>query len=189
MPGEQTWPTQPYPTNPPPFAKQSFGVDDINPYLEPAEYERVQTTSPRSQQQGAVHADQPHRHRPHSGQQRRRPVRRHGRRAEHRRGLRDHPGQSRHAPPAHACRERCAHRRIRAPPDNCSISSIASSVMGRIGAEPVRLCPSSTRTPIRRTTSWLAPRGSVRWRFAPFSRRARAECLRSLTSPPPMRTS
>ena len=40
MPGEQTWPTQPYPTNPPPFAKQSFGVEDINPYLEPAEYER-----------------------------------------------------------------------------------------------------------------------------------------------------
>jgi quinoprotein glucose dehydrogenase len=39
MPGEQTWPTQPYPTNPPPFAKQSFGVDDINPYLEPADYE------------------------------------------------------------------------------------------------------------------------------------------------------
>ena len=33
MPGEQTWPTQPYPTNPPPFAKQAFGVDDINPYL------------------------------------------------------------------------------------------------------------------------------------------------------------
>ena len=40
MPGEQTWPTQPYPTNPPPFAKQTFGVDDINPYLEPADYER-----------------------------------------------------------------------------------------------------------------------------------------------------
>jgi quinoprotein glucose dehydrogenase len=39
MPGEQTWPTQPYPTNPPPFAKQTFGVDDINPYLEPTEYE------------------------------------------------------------------------------------------------------------------------------------------------------
>jgi quinoprotein glucose dehydrogenase len=39
MPGEQTWPTQPYPTNPPPFAKQSLSVDDINPYLEPAEYE------------------------------------------------------------------------------------------------------------------------------------------------------
>jgi quinoprotein glucose dehydrogenase len=33
MPGEESWPTQPFPTNPPPFAKQSFGVDDISPYL------------------------------------------------------------------------------------------------------------------------------------------------------------
>jgi quinoprotein glucose dehydrogenase len=41
MPGEQTWPTQPFPTKPEPFAKQSFGVDDINPYLPPAEYEAL----------------------------------------------------------------------------------------------------------------------------------------------------
>ncbi len=33
MAGEESWPTQPHPTNPPPFAKQSFGVDDISPYL------------------------------------------------------------------------------------------------------------------------------------------------------------
>ena len=33
MAGEQSWPTQPYPTNPPPFARQSFGVADISPYL------------------------------------------------------------------------------------------------------------------------------------------------------------
>ena len=33
MAGEQSWPTQPYPSNPPPFARQSFGVDDISPYL------------------------------------------------------------------------------------------------------------------------------------------------------------
>ena len=39
VPGEQTWPTQPYPTKPEPFAKQSFGVEDISPYLPPAEYE------------------------------------------------------------------------------------------------------------------------------------------------------
>jgi quinoprotein glucose dehydrogenase len=39
MPGEQTWPTQPYPTNPPPFAQQTFGIDDINPNMPPAEYE------------------------------------------------------------------------------------------------------------------------------------------------------
>jgi quinoprotein glucose dehydrogenase len=36
MSGEQSWPTQPIPTQPPPFAKLTFGVDDISPYL-PAE--------------------------------------------------------------------------------------------------------------------------------------------------------
>ena len=30
MPGEQSWPTQPYPTVVPPFAKQSFTLDDVN---------------------------------------------------------------------------------------------------------------------------------------------------------------
>ena len=33
VPGEASWPTQPYPTAPPPFVRQSFTVDDINPYL------------------------------------------------------------------------------------------------------------------------------------------------------------
>ena len=32
MPGEHSWPTQPFPTAPPPFSKQAFTVDDINPY-------------------------------------------------------------------------------------------------------------------------------------------------------------
>jgi quinoprotein glucose dehydrogenase len=32
VPGEESWPTQPYPTAPPPFSRQSFTVDDINPY-------------------------------------------------------------------------------------------------------------------------------------------------------------
>ena len=31
MPGEQSWPTQPYPTNPPPHARQSFGVGGHQP--------------------------------------------------------------------------------------------------------------------------------------------------------------
>ena len=39
MEGEQSWPTQPYPTNPPPYIKHSFGVDDISPYLAPEEAE------------------------------------------------------------------------------------------------------------------------------------------------------
>jgi quinoprotein glucose dehydrogenase len=33
MPGEQAWPTQPYPTAPPPFARQQMSADDVNPYI------------------------------------------------------------------------------------------------------------------------------------------------------------
>jgi quinoprotein glucose dehydrogenase len=33
MEGEQSWPTQPYPTNPPPYIKHTFGADDVSPYL------------------------------------------------------------------------------------------------------------------------------------------------------------
>jgi quinoprotein glucose dehydrogenase len=33
MPGEETWPTQPFPTWPPPFARQKFTVDDLRPSL------------------------------------------------------------------------------------------------------------------------------------------------------------
>jgi quinoprotein glucose dehydrogenase len=41
MPNEQAWPTQPVPTNPPPFARQKFTVEDIDPYLEPEEKARI----------------------------------------------------------------------------------------------------------------------------------------------------
>lgn len=34
MPGEETWPTQPFPVKPPPFARQKFTVDDLSPYIE-----------------------------------------------------------------------------------------------------------------------------------------------------------
>lgn len=38
MAGEQAWPTQPFPTIPPPFARQKITADDVNPYiLTPAE--------------------------------------------------------------------------------------------------------------------------------------------------------
>jgi quinoprotein glucose dehydrogenase len=33
MPGEQAWPTQPFPTVPPPFARQKMTADDVNPYI------------------------------------------------------------------------------------------------------------------------------------------------------------
>ncbi len=40
MPGEIVSPTQPFPTKPPPFARQKFTVDDLSPYLSPADRAR-----------------------------------------------------------------------------------------------------------------------------------------------------
>jgi glucose dehydrogenase len=41
MPGEDTWPTQPFPTTPPPFARQTFTEKDLSPFIEdPAERAR-----------------------------------------------------------------------------------------------------------------------------------------------------
>jgi glucose dehydrogenase len=37
VPGEEAWPTQPFPTAPPPFERQKFTEDMINPYLAPAD--------------------------------------------------------------------------------------------------------------------------------------------------------
>ena len=48
MPGEATWPTQPFPLNPPPFARQSFTVKDLSPFMEPEEREKF-----RKQMEGA----------------------------------------------------------------------------------------------------------------------------------------
>jgi quinoprotein glucose dehydrogenase len=37
MPGEKAYPTQPFPTQLEPFSRQKFTVDDLSPYLDPAE--------------------------------------------------------------------------------------------------------------------------------------------------------
>jgi glucose dehydrogenase len=37
VPGEVLWPTQPFPTRPPPFSRQTFTADDLNPYILTAE--------------------------------------------------------------------------------------------------------------------------------------------------------
>ena len=39
IPGEESWPTQPFPTKPAPFARQSFTEKDINPFIPAAEQE------------------------------------------------------------------------------------------------------------------------------------------------------
>lgn len=41
VPGEHSWPTQPFPTKPKPFARQSFTEKDINPYLPKDEQEEI----------------------------------------------------------------------------------------------------------------------------------------------------
>jgi len=41
MPGEHSWPTQPFPTFPPPFARQKVTAADINPYLDTDEKDRI----------------------------------------------------------------------------------------------------------------------------------------------------
>ncbi len=42
MPGEETWPTQPFPTAPPPFARQRFTEQDVSTFIDdPAERARL----------------------------------------------------------------------------------------------------------------------------------------------------
>jgi quinoprotein glucose dehydrogenase len=52
VPGEESWPTQPFPTKPPPFARLSFGPDDINPYVDAAERERIRKIIVESRNEG-----------------------------------------------------------------------------------------------------------------------------------------
>lgn len=40
VPGEQSWPTQPFPTVVPPFTRHSLTAEEINPYLPPAKREQ-----------------------------------------------------------------------------------------------------------------------------------------------------
>ena len=53
MPGEQAWPTQPFPTKPPAFARQSFSVDDVNPWLAtPEQYEAMKERVKNARNEG-----------------------------------------------------------------------------------------------------------------------------------------
>lgn len=52
MPGEVTWPTQPFPAKPPPFARQKFTVDDLNPYLDPQDRARFRDEILSARNQG-----------------------------------------------------------------------------------------------------------------------------------------
>ena len=50
--GEFTSPTQPFPTKPPPFARQSFTEKDVNPYIPEADQSRVREILKNSRNEG-----------------------------------------------------------------------------------------------------------------------------------------
>jgi quinoprotein glucose dehydrogenase len=52
MPGEITWPTQPFPLKPPPFARQSFTTRDLSPFMEPEEREQILKQMEAARNQG-----------------------------------------------------------------------------------------------------------------------------------------
>jgi quinoprotein glucose dehydrogenase len=52
VPGEETWATQPFPTNPPPFARLRLGADDLNPYLDDAEKARLRMIVQNARNEG-----------------------------------------------------------------------------------------------------------------------------------------
>jgi quinoprotein glucose dehydrogenase len=52
VPGEESWPTQPFPTRPPPFARLAFGLDDINPYVDDADKARLRDILRQARNEG-----------------------------------------------------------------------------------------------------------------------------------------
>ncbi len=53
VPGESLWPTQPFPTAPPPFSRQKFTADDLNPYiLTPEEREQFKQRILKARNEG-----------------------------------------------------------------------------------------------------------------------------------------
>jgi len=53
VPGEQSWPTQPFPTHVPPFARQKFTADMVNPYIaDPKEREAIKKQVEGARQEG-----------------------------------------------------------------------------------------------------------------------------------------
>src|SRR4029453_6550318 len=53
VPGEALWPTQPFPTAPPPFTRQKFTADDLNPYiLTPEEREQFRQRILKARNEG-----------------------------------------------------------------------------------------------------------------------------------------
>jgi quinoprotein glucose dehydrogenase len=52
VPGEESWPTQPFPSKPPPFARLKFTIDEINPHVDEDERERIRQILLKARNEG-----------------------------------------------------------------------------------------------------------------------------------------
>jgi glucose dehydrogenase len=52
VPGEESWPTQPFPTKPEPFARLKFDINDINPHVDAAEQQRLRERLAKARNEG-----------------------------------------------------------------------------------------------------------------------------------------
>ena len=84
VPGEWTSPTQPFPTAPPPFARQTFTEKDINPFLPRGGSGEVARDVQDRAQRRVVHAAEPPGHDFDARPQRRRQLGQHRRRSDER---------------------------------------------------------------------------------------------------------
>ena len=134
MPGEETWPTQPFPTNPPPFAKQELTVRRRQSLFTARRVRGAEDESPRREQQGTVYADRFHRHRPHTGRNGGALFGGTAAEPRHRRRLRDYPGQPGH-PPLTPSGETAGAAVCPPCPVRPSTSSTVRCAMARIGWE------------------------------------------------------
>jgi glucose dehydrogenase len=52
VPGEESWPTQPFPTKPEPFARLKFDLNDINPHVDAEEQQRLRDILSKARNEG-----------------------------------------------------------------------------------------------------------------------------------------
>jgi quinoprotein glucose dehydrogenase len=52
VPGEESWPTQPFPTKPEPYARLKFDITDVNPHVDAAEQQRLRDVLSKARNEG-----------------------------------------------------------------------------------------------------------------------------------------
>ena len=134
MPGEQSWPTQPHPDQARRRTSSTRSRSTTSARIcRRTEADAFKKRLLAADEQGHLHADQPERHGARADEQRRRAVRRHGRRAAHRRRLCRRARQPGHSPAAAPGRDGRRRRRRR-----CRRARLSTSRTARRATAPNR---------------------------------------------------